>query len=51
MAIFTPTGLKTRLSVDYAFGLMARLFPKITPFKFLKTIEGVALLQILTLHH
>lgn len=41
MAIYTPRGLKIRIAVPYAFGLMARLHPKVTPFKILKTTEGI----------
>jgi len=41
MAIYTPRGLKVRLSVPYAFGLMARLNPRISPFQILKTTEGI----------
>ena len=41
MTIYTPRGLKIRLTVPYAFGLMARLDPKVTPFKILKTAEGI----------
>ena len=44
MAIYTPTGLKIRISLESSFGLMTRLFPKITPFKFLKSVEGLELL-------
>ena len=41
MAIYTPRGVKIRTSVPYAFGLMARLNPKVTPFRILKTTEGI----------
>jgi hypothetical protein len=41
MAIYTPRGLKIRITVPYAFGLMARLYPKVTPFRILKTTEGI----------
>lgn len=41
MAIFTPRGLKIRLGADYTFALMARLYPKISAFKILKTAEGL----------
>lgn len=41
MAIYTPRGLKIRLSADIAFGLMARLYPRIDAFKVLKTTEGI----------
>jgi len=41
MAIYTPRGLKIRIAVPYAFGLMARLDPKVTPFRILKTTEGI----------
>ena len=43
MAIYTPTGLKIRISLEHSFGLMSRLFPKVTPFKFLKSVEGLEL--------
>lgn len=41
MAIYTPRGLKIRIAVPYAFGLMARLHPKVSPFGILKTTEGI----------
>lgn len=41
MAIFTPRGLKIRLPLDYAFALIARLYPKVDAFKVLKTTEGL----------
>jgi hypothetical protein len=44
MAIYTPTGLKIRFPVPYAFALMARLEPQVTPFRVLMTTEGIELL-------
>jgi hypothetical protein len=41
MAIYTPRGLKVRIAVPYAFGLMARLSPNVSPFRILKTTEGI----------
>ena len=41
MSIYTPTGLKLNISIELAFGLMSRLFPKISPFMFLKYVEGL----------
>jgi hypothetical protein len=41
MAIYTPRGLKIRLTVDYAFALMARLYPRVNAFQILKTVEGI----------
>ena len=41
MAIYTPRGLKIRLSIGHAFGLMARLYPKVDAFNVLKTTEGL----------
>jgi len=41
MAIYTPRGLKIRLEMNYAFALMARLYPKVDAFKILKTTEGL----------
>ena len=41
MSIYTPRGLKIRIDVPYAFGLMARLHPKVTSFRILKTTEGI----------
>lgn len=41
MAIYTPRGLKVRIAIPYAFGLMARLYPKVSPFRVLKTTEGI----------
>ena len=44
MAIYTPRGLKIRLSVNHTFALMARLYPKVDAFKILKTTEGLELM-------
>jgi hypothetical protein len=41
MAIYTPRGLKIRLSDAYAFALMARLFPRIDAFRVLQLTEEV----------
>lgn len=41
MAIFTPRGLKLRLSVPYAFALMTRLFPHVDAFRVLQLTEEV----------
>lgn len=41
MAIFTPRGLKVRLPINYAFGLMARLFPDTDAFRVLQRTEEV----------
>jgi hypothetical protein len=41
MAIYTPRGLRIRIAVPYAFGLMARLYPMVSPFRILKTTEGI----------
>ncbi len=41
MAIYTPRGLKIRIEIPYAFALMQRLYPEITPFRVLKTTEGI----------
>jgi hypothetical protein len=41
MSIYTPRGLKIRLSTNYAFALIARLYPKVSAFKVLKTTEGI----------
>ena len=41
MPIYTPRGLKIRLPLPYAFGLMARLQRKVSPFRVLKTTEGI----------
>jgi hypothetical protein len=41
MAIYTPRGLKIRLSQAYAFALMARLFPRIDAFRVLQLTEEV----------
>jgi hypothetical protein len=47
MPIYTPRGLKIRLSVDYAFGLVARLYPKVDAFRVLKTTESIESLPTL----
>lgn len=47
MAIFTPRGLKIRLPFDYAFALMARLYPEVSVFKILKTTEGIEFISSL----
>jgi len=44
MAIYTPTGLKVRIPVEYAFGLLGRLHPRVGPFRVLKTTEGIELI-------
>jgi hypothetical protein len=44
VAIYTPRGLKVRVSVPYAFGLLARLHPRVSAFRVLKTTEGLELL-------
>ena len=41
MTIFTPRGLKIRLPFNYAFALIARLYPEVDAFKILKTTEGI----------
>lgn len=41
MAIYTPRGLKIRIAVPHAFGLIARLYPKVSAFKVLKTTEEI----------
>ena len=41
MALYTPRGLKIRLPINYAFALMARLYPKVSVFRILKTAEGI----------
>jgi hypothetical protein len=41
VTIYTPRGLKIRIPVPYAFGLMSRLHPKVSPFHILKTTEGI----------
>lgn len=43
MAIYTPTGLKIRLPVPYAFALMSHLEPRVTPFRLLMSAEGIEL--------
>lgn len=45
MPVFTPRGLKIRVDVPFAFGLMARLHPEITPQTVLKATEGIDLLD------
>ncbi|MBI2808150.1 MAG: hypothetical protein HYX68_24455 [Planctomycetes bacterium] len=47
MAIYTPRGLKIRLPLNFAFALMARLYPRVSPFSVLKTTEGIELLPSL----
>lgn len=41
MPIYTPRGIKIRIAVSYAFGLMTRLYPEVSPFRILKTTEGI----------
>ena len=41
MALFTPRGLKVRLPINYAFGLMARLYPDTDAFRVLQRTEEV----------
>lgn len=45
MAIFTPRGLKIRLDNRYCFALMQRVYPKVSPYKILKTTEGFELIK------
>ena len=40
MTIYTPRGLKIRLSQDYSFALIGRLFPRVDPFTVLQTTEA-----------
>lgn len=44
MAVYTPRGLKIRLSVPEAFALMTRLYPQVTPYRVLKTTEAIELI-------
>jgi len=39
--MYTPRGLKIRIPVPCAFGLMARLYPQVSAFRVLKTTEGL----------
>lgn len=48
MPIFTPRGLKIRLSTDLAFTLLARLHPKVKAFEVLKMVEGIELLPTIS---
>lgn len=41
MPIYTPRGIKIRIAVSYAFGLMTRLYPEVSPFRILKATEGI----------
>jgi len=41
MAIYTPRGLKIRLSVNHVFALIKRLYPEVDAFRVLKTTEGI----------
>ena len=41
MPIYTPRGLKIRVDPVYAFNLMCRLEPRISPFKVLETTEAI----------
>jgi len=41
MGIYTPRGLKIRIAIPYAFGLIARLYPQVSAFKVLKTTEAI----------
>ena len=41
MAVYTPRGLKIRLSIQHCFTLIARLRPNIDAFKLLQRIEGM----------
>ena len=48
MAIYTPKGLKVRLSVGYAFALIARLSPDVDACVVLKTTEGIEFVPSVT---
>jgi hypothetical protein len=39
--IYTPRGLKIRLELPYAFALMARLHPRVSAFRVLRTTEAI----------
>ncbi len=41
MALFTPRGLKVRLTKAYAFALMARVYPRTDAFRILQLTEEV----------
>jgi hypothetical protein len=39
--IVTPRKLKIDLPLGYAFALIARVYPKVDAFQFLKRVEGI----------
>jgi len=41
MAVYTPRGLKIRLSPRHCFTLISRLYPKVTAYKVLTLVEGL----------
>lgn len=41
MPIYTPRGIKICITLPYAFGLIPRLRPRVTPFQVFKTTEGI----------
>jgi hypothetical protein len=41
MAIYTPRGLKIRIDIPTSFGLMARLYPDVSPKRILHTTEAI----------
>jgi len=41
MALFTPRGLKLRITKSYAFALMMRLFPQVQAFRILQLTEEI----------
>ncbi|WNR42329.1 hypothetical protein [Paenibacillus roseipurpureus] len=45
MTIRTPQGLLIKLDVATSFGLMARLYPEISPKQILKTTEDISLMS------
>lgn len=44
MAIYTPNGLKIDIDTKLAFTYIARIYPKYSAYKILKTVEGLELL-------
>ncbi len=41
MTIYTPTGMPISFPMDYAFTLLARLYPQYKPYRVLKIAEGM----------
>jgi len=47
MTIYTPSAMPIGFSMDYAFTLLARLYPKLSPSKVLRIVQGMDKVPVL----